>query len=319
MYCSRCGKKLEEGNHFCASCGKMVEEGVGEIFDKDGNTTLILEKKDFQKVEDSSAIFKKESFFTLSKKHFCTNCGTLLEKKTCPNCHQKKSKNNNFCAFCGAEINDSKCTQSNVSVETNPLEKILRFIALFVVWFSYIDAFVFLMNGDITFIAAIIQFLLTLFVNIFILSKRQVYKFKAFLLSKNKKKWWVYVSYVLAIVLLWNTVRLSNSNLSGDDRVAYDLISEVSYEFKNPSSVRLVSGEVLYDEEDCEWCGWFTLSATNGFGATTTGYYFVGYLDGEIFALDLEEHGSSSSIRYAKTQGALDVEKINKALDKKWG
>ncbi len=111
---------------------------------------------------------------------------------------------------------------------------------------------------------------------------------------------------------------LSFGKLKGDDLAAYELITEVSYEFKNPSSLRLISGTVHYDEEDKEYSGWFAISATNGFGATTVGYYFVSYLDGEIYALDLEEYGTSSSISYAKERDELDVDKINKEIEKYW-
>lgn len=111
----------------------------------------------------------------------------------------------------------------------------------------------------------------------------------------------------------------SKNKLTGYNLAAYELISEVSYEFKNPSSVRVLSGCVWYDEDDKEYSGWFALSATNGWGARTTGYYFVGYLDGKIYALDLEEYGTSSSISYAKTRDQLDVDSINKALNEQWG
>lgn len=111
----------------------------------------------------------------------------------------------------------------------------------------------------------------------------------------------------------------SKNKLTGYDLAAYELISEVSYEFKNPSSVRILSGYVWYDEDDKEYSGWFALSATNSWGARTTGYYFVGHLDGKIYALDLEEYGSSYSISNAKTRDQLDVDSINKALNEKWG
>jgi len=118
----------------------------------------------------------------------------------------------------------------------------------------------------------------------------------------------VILAAVLVLVLL---LRQGNSAsppifpnaviLTGDDKVAYELLLDAAYDFKEPSSVRLVSGCVGVDK-DCMFCG---ISATNGFGARTTSYYYV------CPDFVLEEEDPSSL--YTKTD-ELNVEKINRKL-----
>ena len=199
-------------------------------------------------------------------------------------------------------------------------KKLLRFISIFLIYFTFLGVLTKIFDGD--YLSAIVMGAISLFCNIFIIPTQQIYKLKSILSAKNIKQasiYFVYIIVIISLILGINFARKNDIGLSGDNLEAYNLITEVSYEFKNPSSVRIVSGKVFYSEEDAEWCGWFALSATNSYGATTVGYYFVGYLDGEIFALDLEDNDTgSTSIKYAKTQGELNINKINNALNKKW-
>ncbi len=319
MYCQHCGHELENDSKFCANCGKKLLQEENEV----KNTTDFGQDSNVEKKEESSISNKpKESFFTISKTLYCTNCGSNMGNgKVCPNCNYKRNNGiNNYCAYCAESIEDQKCSYSGVAVKTNIVEKLLRFISLFLIYFSFVGVFVKLIDGES--LSAVVMGAIAILSLVFVVSKRQIYKLKAFLISKKIKEMWSLVAYVLVIILTIvgiNFAQTEKAGLSGDDLAAYNLLTEVSYEFKNPTSVRLVSGKVFYDEEEAEWCGWFAISATNGFGARTVGYYFVGYLDGEIFALDLEENGSSTSIGHAKTRDELDVDSINKALDKKWG
>lgn len=134
--------------------------------------------------------------------------------------------------------------------------------------------------------------------------------------KKSNKSLWV-VILLIAVVCVGFFLARGNGKerVSEDTRAAYDLIVDGSYDFKDPTSVRVYSGTVYYDKELDEYSGWFYLSATNGFGARSGGYYFIGYLDGEPFALELDD---DSSIRLAKTEGELDVDWINEQLDEKW-
>lgn len=126
------------------------------------------------------------------------------------------------------------------------------------------------------------------------------------------------VIVILCVVLSWKNNSNSNDELSKEDLAAYELIYDASYEFKSPSSVRVIAGTVYYNEKKVQWSGWFTLSAANSYGAKTVGYYYIGYLDGEVYTLDLEKYGDSSSLSFAKSQKDLNFDKINEKLAKKW-
>ncbi|MBQ7347256.1 MAG: hypothetical protein IJW55_04805 [Clostridia bacterium] len=314
MFCKYCGQEVEENSRFCSGCGKVLTEL------EEQETTITDEISNEEKTNATTNV--SESFFKLSRTYYCSNCGTNIGKsKTCPKCHHKKSNVvNNFCKFCGAAVEDEKCSNSNVLLKAPLIEKLLRIVSIFLIWFSLIGVLIHIVSGGI--ISAVILLSIAVFLSLFVVSDKQIYKLKGLLTKKNIKQIWICIVYILviiAIILGINLSALADNSLSRDDLAAYELISEVSYDFKNPSSVRIVSGSVCYDEDEGEYSGWFALSATNGYGARTVGYYFVGYLDGDIFALDLEENASSTSIRYAKIRDELDVDKINKALDKKWG
>ena len=317
MYCKYCGKALDENARFCSECGNSIlevqKEEVPKKEDSMAEDTPIVET-------ESEVSIKAEPFFKLPRTYYCLNCGSKMERKECPNCHQKKNiRVNNYCQHCGSVVEEGKCVSSGISVKPTIIEKILRIISIALICFSFIGVIVHITSDRI--LPALLIFVVSAFLSIFIVPKKQIYKIKCFIKEKNIKQSWIIVVYILvilAVVLGIKIASLGNNNLSGDDLAAYELIVEASYDFKNPSSVRLVSGTVFYDEEAKEYCGWFALSATNGYGGRTVGYYFVGYLDGEIFALDLEEDGDSTSIRYAKTRDELDVDKINKSLEKKW-
>ena len=326
MYCRYCGHEVENDSRFCLNCGKMISEEENKTNYENFNTvdtekTINLEEEE----KENKPLFSKndlKSFFKISKIEYCTNCGSNMGKsKICPNCHHKKNNGiNQYCTFCGARVENGKCSNSNVEVKPKALENLLRLISLFLICFSLVGVVVKITDGD--YLSAVIMGGISLLCSIFVMPKHQIYKLKILLSSKNIKAIWICIVYVLVIIFVSVGIKVATtktSELTGDNLAAYNLVSEVSYEFKNPSSVRLVSGTVFYDEEESEWCGWFALSATNGFGARTVGYYFVSYLDGDVFALDLEDNGTDASIKYAKTKDELDIEKINNALDKKWG
>lgn len=112
------------------------------------------------------------------------------------------------------------------------------------------------------------------------------------------------ISVIVLIVI--GIIIVNNNTLSGDDKIAYEMIVEIAPKFKDPSSVRLVSGCVGIDK-DCLFCG---LSGINGFGARTTSYYFIE--DGELMESD---NVDLLSWLYKNTD-ELNIEKINKKLEK---
>lgn len=109
-----------------------------------------------------------------------------------------------------------------------------------------------------------------------------------------------------AILLVVGFVVISQNTLTGDDKVAYEMVLDAANNFKNPSSVRLVSGTVGVDK-DCLFAG---ISATNGWGARSTSYYFI--MGGAI----LEEDNPTSMY---KATDKLNIQKINKKLEKALG
>lgn len=101
------------------------------------------------------------------------------------------------------------------------------------------------------------------------------------------------------------------SGLKGDNLTAYNYLNDAKWYFKDPSSVRLVSGTVTDEAFFCR------ISATNGFGARTSSYYII-WDDGRIWDEDdLKGYGFSIYSFASQFSGrSLDIEKINKALEK---
>ena len=122
--------------------------------------------------------------------------------------------------------------------------------------------------------------------------------------AKTKK---IIAIALAAILLVVGFVVISQNTLTGDDKVAYEIMLEAANNFKNPSSVRLVSGTVGV-EKDCLFAG---VSATNGWGARSTSYY---YIDGSGWIL--EEDNATSLY---KATDKLHIQKINKKLEKALG
>lgn len=133
---------------------------------------------------------------------------------------------------------------------------------------------------------------------------------------------------ILAAIIIPIAVSNSSAVSSLDDREqkCYKLVVECSYEFKNPKSVRIVSGTLNYypSVDEDYFSAYLRLSATNGYGATTTGNYFLGYDDdGSTFCIDLDyldENGFDQSkyIQKCKVTDDFDVNKVNIALEQYW-
>lgn len=112
---------------------------------------------------------------------------------------------------------------------------------------------------------------------------------------------------IVGVLVIAGIIFAYNNILFGDDKIAYDIVVNASSQFKDPSSVRLVSGTLSLDK-DYLFCG---ISAKNGFGARSTSYYSItpnGYII---------ENENPESIY--KTRDELNIDKINKALDRHFG
>ena len=112
---------------------------------------------------------------------------------------------------------------------------------------------------------------------------------------------------IVGVLVIAGIIFAYNNILFGDDKIAYDIVVNASSQFKDPSSVRLVSG-TLNEDQDYLFCG---INAKNGFGARGTSYYSIS-LKGTI--IEEENPGSLYTAR-----DDLNIDKINKALDRHFG
>jgi len=118
--------------------------------------------------------------------------------------------------------------------------------------------------------------------------------------TKNKK---IVCIVVIAAIIVAGFLVVNQNVLMGDDKIAYELVLDAADNFKDPSSVRLTGGTLGVDK-DCLFCG---ISATNGYSARGTSYYFI--MDGSI----LEEEDPTS---FYTNKDYFNIEKINKKLEK---
>jgi len=115
---------------------------------------------------------------------------------------------------------------------------------------------------------------------------------------------------ICAVIIIAIIIGVASSQtLSGDDKIAYDILVEAAQSFKDPSSVRLVSGSLSlsgnrYSTLRCE------LSATNSFGARVTSFYNISNISG----ISVRETDFPDSDHKDKT--SLNIDKINNALAK---
>ena len=93
--------------------------------------------------------------------------------------------------------------------------------------------------------------------------------------------------------------------LKGDDLAAYNILIEAAPNFKNPASIRLVSGSVSGGALFC------AITGENSFGVSSTEYYWI--YNGNVY--NLEEIGETPSIA-EKTTTMLNIPLINKHLAK---
>ncbi len=97
---------------------------------------------------------------------------------------------------------------------------------------------------------------------------------------------------VLSIIFGSLTIFKPNILLFGDNRIVYEDVLTVAYDFKNPASVRVMSGRVLNGsgEKDYDYMVLVRISATNSYGGyVTSEYCMVRYSEDGVYALELEE------------------------------
>jgi hypothetical protein len=128
---------------------------------------------------------------------------------------------------------------------------------------------------------------------------------------KNRVKLAMLIGILCLAALFFGFYSHSKNVLTGEDKIAYELVLQASDNFENPGSVRLVSG-TLEEDEDLEgvphYCILAGISSTNGFGKKTIRYYSI-FEDGDI----IKEKQPDSDY---KSKDALNINKINDALGK---
>lgn len=104
--------------------------------------------------------------------------------------------------------------------------------------------------------------------------------------------------------------------LTPEEKDIYHAILLGSVQFKNPSSVRLIETTGINRELSDLGYGYFHLSATNGFGATVSGYYTI-WIENNDTLFDIRE---TSSSKYNDAGFCLEysVRKVNDALNEYW-
>lgn len=102
--------------------------------------------------------------------------------------------------------------------------------------------------------------------------------------------------------------------MDADSQKAYESIEKASAGFKDPSSVRIMSGDFYVNEDGEEYlCA--VLSATNSWGARGNDpYMLIG-----SGAINLSDYSSVTKEEIAvANKDSLDYDAINKKLDEKW-
>lgn len=119
--------------------------------------------------------------------------------------------------------------------------------------------------------------------------------------SKGKKLGVLLVLVLMVLAGIW-----ANQNvLLGDDKAAYDIMVACADNFKDPASLRLVSGTLGVDKD----CLFVRVRAKNGFGAYNTADYFF---SAGGWALEEDE---TSSLYDAKD---FNCEKINRIYARRY-
>jgi len=115
--------------------------------------------------------------------------------------------------------------------------------------------------------------------------------------------------------------------LFGDNKIVYENVSDAATYFKDPASIHVLSGTVIdntIEKEIIPELGeliYVKVTATNGFGGRTTGYYSIMRLkeddeDVIIFDLEEEENIDYDEIKLCESEENLNVKIINYALKK---
>lgn len=120
---------------------------------------------------------------------------------------------------------------------------------------------------------------------------------------KNNKKILITISAVCVIVLIIIVITISSSSLSKEEKAIYENIYAEQTNFKDPSSVKVISGKV------CNNLAKVTIGAKNSYGAMTTSKYLI-ILDQKekvLFGLDYDSGSSDEELELSYEAAKLYI------------
>lgn len=134
--------------------------------------------------------------------------------------------------------------------------------------------------------------------------------------QKSNLKTVLLIVGLILVIVIGGTLIVDNM-LLGNEKTAYDLVTQYKYNFPNPSTVRIVSGTVHSTKS-----AYLQLSYKDYDGNIVTGYYYL--RDTRIEDLeksdDVGTTGWQVDILWCEGEGIesikFDVDKVNNALDK---
>ena len=137
---------------------------------------------------------------------------------------------------------------------------------------------------------------------------------------KSKKILTILLGLFIIVGVLILFKYLKENSLSETDKQVYELVLGASYQFKNPSSVRIISGS-LRNGNGVDLLA-AKISLTNSYGISVKEYCLIWELDdGGVGMQIIEYDGSQTSkelIKFCNKTTYINANAVNKKLDKHW-
>lgn len=120
---------------------------------------------------------------------------------------------------------------------------------------------------------------------------------------KKNRNILIIIGAICVIVLISIVISISGSNLSNEEKAIYENIYAEQTNFKDPSSVKVISGKV------CNNLAKVTIGAKNSYGAMTTSEYLI-ILDQKekvLFGLDYDSNSSDEELELSYEAATLYI------------
>jgi RNA polymerase subunit RPABC4/transcription elongation factor Spt4 len=136
-------------------------------------------------------------------------------------------------------------------------------------------------------------------------------------------------SILIILVIVGCSFFAYKNVLWGDDKIAYDLVIMYANTFKDPPSIRIRGGVAGQNEDgNLGKYAFLKISARNGFGGASIGYYHINEEDISDLEDEREfwaeigpdlENSVYNMMTLCEEQDRLNLDKINNALQRKFG